>query len=171
MKKFNILFVLIILLSQNIFSQNLKSLVGTEFPVKVKNAIVITANNQELKFSEVLDSLKGQIIFVDFWASTCGPCIREMKHSKTVQKNVIDKSVVFLFLSTDTDHASWLKGLTVINIKGTHFRIKTADKHLFQKLFKIRGIPYYVILDKEGEIKNPKAPWPREKRLIPLLVK
>ena len=171
MKKINILFILIVLLSQNMFSQNLKSLVGTEFPDKVKNAIVLTADNKELKFSEVLDSLKGQTIFLDFWASWCGPCIREMKHSKTVQKKVIDKNVAFLFLSTDTDQNSWLKGLKIINIKGTHFRIKATDKHLFQELLKITGIPYYVILDKEGKIANPDAPWPREKRLIPLLVK
>ena len=165
----NFIIITLLLLSQNVFSQKLEALIGTEFPEEVKNALVITADKKEIKFSQVLDSLKGQTIFVDFWASWCGPCVREMAESKKLQKKVADNNIAFLFLSTDTEDKKWRRGMQVINIKGAHFRIKASDKHLFQQLFKIRGIPYYVILDKEGKISNPRAPWPREQRLLPLL--
>lgn len=161
----SIIVIISILLAQNVFSQNLKKLIGTEFPEEVKNVRLFTVNNKEIKLNKVLDSLTGQKIFLDFWASWCGPCVREMEHSKFLQKKVKDQNVAFVFFSTDINEKDWQKGLKRIKIKGHHFRLKPEDKHFIKDLFKIRGIPYYVILNKEGKILDPRAPWPREARL------
>lgn len=151
---------------ENTSAQKLNQLKGTAFPNEIKEAKLYTETGETLEFNKVLIELTGNVIYLDFWASWCGPCIREMPHSKNVQKHFKDKNVVFLYLSTDVEHEKWLLGLKRINIQGSHYRIDSESKVLFKKLFKIQGIPYYVIIDDKGNIAVPKARWPREESLL-----
>ena len=157
---------LILFFSINIKAQNLNRLKGNPFPDKVLNAKLLTESGDTVKFKKVLKKLKGNVVYLDFWASWCGPCIREMPKSKEVQKYFLGKKVTFLYLSTDTDQEKWKRGMSRINIAGHHYRINPDDKALFKNLFKIRGIPYYVIIDKKGNIAEPRAEWPREERVL-----
>jgi len=150
----------------NGYTQSLKSLKGKPFSEEVLNAKLLKENGDTIKFKKVLKSLKGNVVYLDFWASWCGPCIREMPESKKVQQYFVGKKVVFLYLSTDTEQEKWLQGMKRINITGHHYRISPTDKILFKKLFKIPGIPYYIIIDKKGNIAEPRAEWPREKRAL-----
>jgi len=168
-KFFKYSFVLILVFfdtSINIAAQKLNNLKGTEFPKEVKEVKLFTESGETLQFKKVLKELKGNVIYLDFWASWCGPCIGEMPHSKKVQKYFKEKKVVFLYLSTDIEQNKWLNGLKRINIKGYHYRIEPELKIHFKNLFKIRGIPYYVIIDEKGNIAEPKAKWPREEKLL-----
>ncbi len=165
----NTIIIILVLLSQKVFSQDVKKLDGTFFPEDVKKMRVHTIDNKEITFTAVLDSLKNKVVFVDFWASWCGPCVNEMKESKKVQNTLKDKNIAYLFLSTDVEDTNWRNGLKVINIEGYHFRMDAADKHLMQNLFNIKGIPYYVILDAQGKIADARSPWPREPRLLEIL--
>ena len=166
-----VLILLFFSILPNTYAQKLNQLKGTAFSKEIKDINLYTETGETLQFKKVLKELKGNVIYLDFWASWCGPCIREMPHSKKVQKYFKDKNVVFLYLSTDVEHKKWLNGLKRINIKGTHYRIDPESKNLFKTLFKIPGIPYYAILDKKGNIAIPKARWPREDRLLDDLTK
>ena len=166
---FTYFFVLILLLFNtfpNTSAQKLNHLKGTAFPKEVKEVKLFTETGETIEFNKVLNELKGNVVYLDFWASWCGPCIREMPHSKNVQKHFKDKNVAFLYLSTDVEHEKWLRGLKRININGSHYRIDPESKTLFKKLFKIPGIPYYAVIDEKGNIAIPKARWPREERLL-----
>jgi thiol-disulfide isomerase/thioredoxin len=164
--KYPVYSLLFLFLLQNIQAQKLKHLKGTAFPKEVLAAKLYKANGDSTTFKKVLKNLKGNVIYLDFWASWCGPCIREMPKSKEVQKYFLGKKVSFLYLSTDREHEKWIAGMKRINIKGHHYRIKPEDKPLFKNLFKIPGIPYYVIIDKKGNIAEPRAYWPREKQVL-----
>ena len=161
-----ILLVFLLISSLSSTAQKLNQLKGTEFPKEVKDVKLYTETGETVLFKKVLKELKGNVIYLDFWASWCGPCIREMPHSKNVQKHFKGKKVVYLYLSTDLEHEKWLKGLKRININGHHYRIDAESKVHFKNLFKIRGIPYYALIDEKGKIADPKAKWPREEKLL-----
>ncbi len=164
--KYLIFSLLFLFLLQNTLAQKLKHLKGTAFPKEVLEIKLYKENGDSTTFKKVLKNLKGNVVYLDFWASWCGPCIREMPKSKEVQKYFLGKKVSFLYLSTDREHEKWIAGMKRININGHHYRIKPEDKPLFKNLFKIPGIPYYVIIDKKGNIAEPRADWPREEQVL-----
>lgn len=163
--KYLILIPLFITFTLKMNGQPLKNLSGQTFPVEILKSVLYDTRGQVTTLGHVLDSLKGNIIFIDFWASWCKACITESEYTKEVQKDYKEEKIAFLFLSTDTDYKQWLRGLTVINLDGVHYRIDPQWKKGIQDLFKIRGIPYYVLLDHENKIYDPKAPWPHLQKL------
>ena len=149
----------------NTNAQYLKNLQGQPFSDEVLGSVLYDTKGKSTTLANVLDGLKGNIVLIDFWASWCGTCQREMPYSKELQKQYKGKKVAFLFLSTDIDYKKWIRGLATINIEGHHYRIDVESKKAIKEFLKIRGIPYYVILDKSSHIYDPKAKWPHQEKL------
>jgi len=149
----------------NANSQYLKNLQGQPFSDEVLESVIYDTKGQSTTLANVLHKLKGNIVLIDFWASWCKTCQREMPYSKQLQKGYEEEKVAFLFLSTDTDYKKWIRGLATINIEGHHYRIDVESKKAIKEFLKIRGIPYYVILDKSSHIYDPKAKWPHHVKL------
>lgn len=105
-----------------------------------------------------LHDFKGKIVYLDFWASWCGPCRAEIPYAKKLEEQFHGKDVVFLCVSIDQNPDSWRKAITDNDIKGVHL-IVTPDSNV-PHAYNIKGIPRYVIIDKEGKIvdKNAKRP-------------
>jgi len=146
-------------------TQSLNSLKGNVLSDEVLNSILYKTNEEKTTLRDVLTELKGNIILIDFWASWCKTCAREMEFSKELQKNFQGQKIVFLYLSTDVDYKQWLLALGRLNIEGKNYRVDEASKKPIKDFFKIKGIPYYVLLDKEGYIADPKASWPHLDKL------
>jgi len=147
-------------------AQNLRKIQGKPFSKKILNTYVYNTKGDVLKFSEVINSFEEKIVYIDFWASWCSVCYKEMINSKKIQKKFEDKDVVFLYLSTDISSSNWKKALKKTNINGYHFRLEPKTKNLFKNQFKIEGIPYFMILDKKSNIFDHKAKWPRQDKLL-----
>lgn len=146
-------------------AQHQKNLSGQPFSDEVLQSVLYNTRGNQTTLGQVIDSLKGKAILIDFWASWCKACITEAPFTKKLQQDYKDQKIVFLFLSTDTDYKQWLRGLTVINLDGEHYRIDPSSKKKIQEFLKIRGIPYFVLLDHDGNIYDPKAPWPHVPKL------
>ncbi len=99
-----------------------------------------------------LSSLKGKVVLVDFWASWCSPCRRANPHVVSLYKKYHEKGFDILGVSLDRDKQSWMKA---IESDGLVWH-QVSDLKYWQseaaRLYGVRGIPYTVLVDREGKI-------------------
>ena len=114
-------------------------------------------NTKVLSIIDILKKYRGNVIYIDFWASWCIPCRIEMPNAAMLKEKFHEKKIVFLYFGYNDREKAWVKARDQLNIEGEHYlldekMIKEADK-----LFGINGIPHYAIIDKNGNIINKQA--------------
>lgn len=128
---------------------------------KKSNVYILNSENDEITLSEITKKYIGKLIYVDFWASWCAPCIAEMPASKTLQKEYKGKDVVFIYISTDKDKNAWINASENLNIKNEfNFLATNYPNSNFYNSLKLYAIPRYIIFDKKGKLIHQNAPRP-----------
>ena len=116
-----------------------------------------------------LSSLKGNVVYVDVWATWCRPCIAEFRDSKVLKERFKDaKDVKWLYVSIDNANAreKWKKAIAKHQLKGIHLFSGQGWNATIAKRYQIRGIPRYILVDKAGNIHNADAPAPSSGEVI-----
>lgn len=108
--------------------------------------------DMDMKKSYSVADFKGKYLYIDLWASWCGPCRREMPFLKQLEEDFRDRNITFLSLSTDERKADWLK--VVQNQEMTGVQLFLGKGSRFQTAYKADGIPHFILLDPEGKIVN-----------------
>jgi thiol-disulfide isomerase/thioredoxin len=114
-----------------------------------------------------LEDLKGKYVYIDVWATWCGPCKAEIPSLKAMEKKYHNKNINFVSVSVDRakDHDKWMKMVSEKELKGYQL---FADKNWnsdFVKDYLILGIPRFILIGPEGNIVNSNAPRPSDDRL------
>lgn len=114
-----------------------------------------------------LESLKGKFVYIDVWATWCGPCIAEIPALKDIEKEYHGKNIEFVSISIDAkkDHEKWEKMVANKELKGIQLFADNDWKSDFVKSYAIDGIPRFILIDTEGKIVNADAPRPSDKKL------
>ncbi len=97
-----------------------------------------------------LSSFRGKYVLIDFWASWCGPCRQESPNVQKQYQLYKDKGFEVVSVSIDTKEDAWRKAVEEDQIKGTLLLAKDSKKIMTDYVFS--GIPYMVLLDKEGKV-------------------
>ncbi|WP_321308483.1 TlpA disulfide reductase family protein [Marinifilum fragile] len=142
------------------------------------NKLTLKNNNTiKSKPSEntVLDSIievnKGQVLYVDFWAPWCAPCMMEMKPSQKLKKKLNGKPVQFVYLGCRSNKAQWETAIANKDINGINVLLTDEDYFTLSKRYNIKGIPHFLLIDKSGNVVNQNAPRPSNKNIETLILK
>jgi len=93
---------------------------------------------------------KGKYLIIDFWASWCGPCRQEIPHLKEVYKKYKDQGLEILAVSVDAKEDQWKKAMAEEKMAWPQINAQESKPVMASYLFS--GIPYLVVVDKEGNI-------------------
>ena len=105
-------------------------------------------NGKEVSLSD----LKGKYVYIDIWATWCGPCTGELPHLKELEKKMHGKKIVFVSISCDKDKAAWEKMVKEKGLEGV--QLHNGGDRAFMDAFGVKFIPRFILLDKKGKVVN-----------------
>ncbi|QKG79620.1 TlpA disulfide reductase family protein [Tenuifilum thalassicum] len=146
---------------QNIMNEKMKIAPGKDAPTFSYKDI----NGKEYSLAD----FKGNLVYIDFWATWCGPCRGELPHLDKLEKEYKGKKIVFVKMSLDDDMNAWRKMVTEKKLGGVQLHADGAWSSDAAKNYQIKGIPTFVLIDANGKIVSPSAPRPSSEEIRPLL--
>ncbi len=143
-------------LGEHMYVTTLKeSLENVEKAENAKKATEIGATAPEFSLESIegasisLSSLHGKYLLVDFWASWCKPCRAENPNVVKAFNTFNSKGFDVLSVSLDRDSAAWKKAVADDGLVWNHVIDAKGD---IAKTYGVQGIPFTLLLDKEGKI-------------------
>jgi thiol-disulfide isomerase/thioredoxin len=135
--------------------------------------LLIDSDNNQTNLQEVLKKNKGNVIYLDFWASWCVPCKASMPDAKRLREEYKNKGITFVYLAFNDEKERWKadeKKLEVNYLSESYFITNSKTAHILAD-WKVRTIPRYLLYDKKGELVHPNAPGPHGKEIRELFDK
>jgi len=114
-----------------------------------------------------LTNFKGKVVYIDVWATWCGPCLEEIPASKKIQAEFEQNpDLEFLNVSVDRDIDAWRKFIEENpDWKGIHVNQKAEEIDSFWKSYKMAGVPTYILIDQQGKIVDANAKRPSDENI------
>ena len=132
---------------------------GTAFPDGVT---LYDLNGRKVDISQ----FQGKYLYIDLWASWCVPCIKEIPYLQKLEKELQNKDVVFLSVSIDKDENAWKQKVNQLKLEGNQF-VDRGNK--LCEALNVRGIPFFLIYDRQGKLYKYGAYRPSDTRIKDVL--
>lgn len=148
------------------------SLLFDEKANDTKSLALLDINRKPLTFDYLKERHIGKVIYVDFWASWCGPCREAFPYSARLRDELKGKNVVFIYLSIDQTLKPWqlASEKEKLSMYSENYLVVNYKKSNFAKQQRLGSIPRYMIFDKQGKLVYPNAPRVESKNLKSLLL-
>jgi thiol-disulfide isomerase/thioredoxin len=131
---------------------------------------LIRLNGTQTTLSNLVQENAGKIVYVDMWASWCGPCIEEFPQSKILIEKFKGENVAFIYLSIDDDRNKWQASSKKHNLPEHYsFLVQNKKTSKYLEKLELNSIPRYLIFNKSGELEFTNAPRPSEEQTIKII--
>jgi len=124
--------------------------VGTDIGMTAPDFVMNDQNGKPLMLSQ----FKGKVIVLDFWATWCGPCRRELPHFKELWGKYKSKDVVFIGISLDKDLEKWKQFIKTENMDWFHVADGKFWSNAIAQQYGVESIPSVWVIDNMGVIKG-----------------
>lgn len=117
-----------------------------------------------------LEDFAGKYVYVDVWATWCGPCKREIPSLKKIEEQYKNKDLVVVSMSIDEakDKEKWQNFVKDEDLQGVQIFAENAWKSSFVTEFEIKSIPRFILIGPDGMVVDPDAPRPSDPALVEL---
>lgn len=143
---------------------------------QVWNNYITYGNNKpapDFSFADVkgkqvtLKSLRGKYVYIDVWATWCGPCKKEIPHLTRIEEEYEKRNIHFVSLSVDkpVDKNKWVQYVRQNKLKGIQLITENAFDAEFIRKFNINSIPRFILIDPDGKIISADAKRPSDPAL------
>lgn len=105
-------------------------------------------------FDSIMKKYAGKVVYVDFWATWCGPCRSGIQQIKPLKEELAGKDVVFVYITGPSSPETTYNNM-IPDIKGEHYRVSEDEWNYLCSKFNVSGIPHYVLVGKNGEVISP----------------
>lgn len=133
-----------------------------------KDYHILTCDSTITCLEDAVKPFKGKVVYIDVWATWCGPCLKEFQYLPALKEKAHNMDVVYLYISIDRpeERKKWEKTIAYHQLKGYHLLVnEKLGKSLYTELGnerQILSIPCFVIIDKTGKIAIRHAAAPSE---------
>jgi thiol-disulfide isomerase/thioredoxin len=122
-----------------------------------------------------LSDFKGKVVYIDIWATWCGPCRKEFPHLITLKEKFKNRDdLVFMSISMDQvkQRAAWEKVVKDEALPGVQlFGREGKGCPDIDKLYQVTTIPRFFLIDQTGKIVSNNAPRPSSEEIVPMLTR
>jgi thiol-disulfide isomerase/thioredoxin len=105
----------------------------------------------------LVERYKNKVLYIDVWATWCGPCREEMKHTPALHEYFAGKDVVFINLCMESTLKNWLQTVSENTAGGENYYLDKDAGLLFMGKHNVSGFPNYLLIDKTGQRHTPVA--------------
>ena len=132
--------------------------------LKVKNLLenpILPEDSKLLSFQtenpkeylkEIISNANGKVIYIDNWATWCGPCKQEFKQSTPQLKEKFQQDVEFIYLCHQSNEKLWKPSIAEFKVTGKHYFLSQEESNPIFREINLQGFPTYTIINKKGEI-------------------
>lgn len=103
-----------------------------------------------------LEELRGKVVLLDFWATWCGPCVKATPGLTRLYTKYKDRPFVIVGVSLDTEQSPWRKYIKDHAMEWPQYFDRN---YAITRLFRVRPIPTYVLIDHEGIVRETRSGW------------
>ena len=139
--------------------------------------VQIINNYQEINsFDELVALFPGKVLYIDMWATWCGPCRSEFTYTPYVKEYAEGKDIEFVYISLDKPSAArdWKRFIERYHIEGQHLLaneslradLKENYYSAIEEGVKQIFMPAYIIVDKNGEVYHRDARRPSDRKKL-----
>ena len=144
------------------FARDLRQMITKQQLIRPgQPAPAFTLVNNEGKKVSLVD-FKGKVVYMDFWGTWCGPCMREMPASAALKQKFEGRDVVFVYISVGDKEEKWQQVLTAEKLTGpTSVHLRSTDEGV-PASYQVNAFPTYWLIGRDGRIIAGHAPRPSD---------